>query len=216
MDNLHVKNNYIKIFWIFIVGSIIGTFYEEILNCIRSGNFESRASVIYGPFNIEYGAGLALFAIILGKNNTKRKWYYTFIMSCLIGGVTEFLSACFIEKFYNMRFWNYEGKSLNIYNKTTGVFIICWGVVGVLFMKFLYPLEEKLINKIKGKILYIVTCVLSVFMFFNILISFTALYRYNLRAMGNKPKTYIGALYDKYYTDEVIKKVYSNMEYLGK
>ena len=83
-------------------------------------------------------------------------------------------------------------------------------------MKFLYPLEEKLINKIKGKILYIVTCVLSVFMFFNILISFTALYRYNLRAMGNKPKTYIGALYDKYYTDEVIKKVYSNMEYLGK
>lgn len=67
MDNLHVKNNYIKIFWIFIVGSIIGTFYEEILNFIRSGNFESRASVIYGPFNIEYGAGLSLFAIILGK-----------------------------------------------------------------------------------------------------------------------------------------------------
>ena len=60
-----------KIFFMFFIGCIIGTYYEEILNLIRTGVWESRQGIIYGPFNPIYGFGFAGFTLLLGKNNTQ-------------------------------------------------------------------------------------------------------------------------------------------------
>ncbi|MEG2411077.1 MAG: hypothetical protein RSA96_09100, partial [Erysipelotrichaceae bacterium] len=79
-----------KIFAIFFIGCIIGTYYEEILTFFTKGVWESRSGLIYGPFNPIYGFGFAGFIALLGKNLAKRKWYITYFWSCIIGGVAEF------------------------------------------------------------------------------------------------------------------------------
>ena len=46
---------YSKLFWLFIIGCVIGTYYEQILTLVRLNSWESRQGVIYGPFNPVYG-----------------------------------------------------------------------------------------------------------------------------------------------------------------
>ena len=52
-----------KLFLIFVIGSIFGAFYEQILNLVKvyltTGDivWELRRGVIYGPFSPIYGAG---------------------------------------------------------------------------------------------------------------------------------------------------------------
>ena len=58
-----------KIFIFFLIGCLIGTYYEEILHFIKTSNWESRGGLIYGPFSPIYGLGVAVFVILLGKNN---------------------------------------------------------------------------------------------------------------------------------------------------
>ncbi len=218
VDKLEQKiskiNTYTKIFIIFVIGSIFGTYYEQILFYFKDSIWQSRASVIYGPLNIVYGVGLSLFAIFLGKGNNTRKWYKTFIYSCIIGGLTEYISSFLIEKIYNMRFWNYEGEFLDICGRTTVIYIFFWGIIGFVFMKWIYPQYEKLLLKISPSLLKIVTVILTVLIALDILISFTALYRYNLRRKNIAPYTRIEKLYDRYYTNDIIEKVYTNIEFL--
>ena len=60
-----------KIFLIFVIGSIFGALYEQILNLVkiylRTGDvvWELRRGVIYGPFNPLYGLGTVLLVYLL-------------------------------------------------------------------------------------------------------------------------------------------------------
>ena len=53
------------IFIFFLIGSLIGTYYEEILHLISHHEFELRQGVLWGPFNPIYGIGFANFIIFL-------------------------------------------------------------------------------------------------------------------------------------------------------
>ena len=74
------------IFWIFVIGCIFGTYYEQILTLVKSlihtGEFvwEFRRGVLYGPFSPIYGAGAVLMILLLGRKknlNKKSKNFYS-------------------------------------------------------------------------------------------------------------------------------------------
>ena len=48
------------IFWLFILGSILGYIFEMIVVLFQKGYFESRQGLIYGPFTPVYGMGILL------------------------------------------------------------------------------------------------------------------------------------------------------------
>ena len=77
------KENIIKeliiIFWIFIIGSVIGYIYEMIVVLIQKGYFESRQGLIYGPFTPVYGIGAIIYYLILKKVKTRNKIQIFFI-----------------------------------------------------------------------------------------------------------------------------------------
>ena len=64
-----------KLFLIFVIGSVIGVLYEEILNLVKiyfaTGDivWELRRGVLYGPFNPLYGLGAVLVVYLLAKPN---------------------------------------------------------------------------------------------------------------------------------------------------
>lgn len=200
-----------KIFMLFVIGSIIGTYYEQFLTLFTKGVWESRQGIIYGPFNPIYGFGFAAFGLFLGKNNDTRKWYLTFLYASILGGVTEFSLSWIGEKLFNANSWDYSGYFLNIGGRTTIPFMIFWGVGGLLFMKFIYPFISKLIEKIPYRIGNVVLPILVIFMILNMLVSYSALYRQEERLKGNAPMTFIGKIYDKVYSDEFLKTNYPNM-----
>ncbi|MEG2270603.1 MAG: putative ABC transporter permease [Bacilli bacterium] len=200
-----------KIFTIFCIGCIVGTYYEEILTLCTKGVWESRSGLIYGPFNPIYGFGFAGVIAILGRNIKTRKWYFTYFWSCIIGGVAEFSLSWIGEMLFNATSWNYTGYFLNIGGRTTVPFMLFWGVGGMVILYILYPLLSKIIEKVPFRVGKVVYPILLVFMILNMLISYTALFRQANRKAGKNPMTFIGEICDNIYTDEYLYKIYPNM-----
>jgi len=132
-----------KLFWFFVLGSLFGTIFEEILYFVLHKSFSSRAGVIYGPFSPLYGFGVVLFLLTLGWGNENRGIVKTFFLASLIGGIVEYLVSFFVEIFFQIRFWDYSHMLLNIHGRTTILFMFAWGLFATILLKFIYPKISK-------------------------------------------------------------------------
>ena len=54
--------NFYKLFWVFLIGCFLGVIIELIWCAVLYQKFESRAGLIYGPFNPVYGFGALVLA----------------------------------------------------------------------------------------------------------------------------------------------------------
>ena len=139
------KNYLIKLFWIFIIASIIGCIVETIVCIVQKGHFEIRQGVIYGPFIPVYGAGAVLFYIFVPKivgataNNTKDiSNIKIFIYTMILGGVTEYIFSFGQACLFGTVSWDYSKIFLNLNGRTSLLHCIYWGIGGILFIKFSY------------------------------------------------------------------------------
>lgn len=204
-----------KLFWIFVIGSIFGALYEEILTCVqtlfRTGTFEwvLRRGVIYGPFSPIYGAGAVLMALLLVKN--KKSWHQTYCYAALLGGGFEYLVSVLQEIFIGTTSWNYSHQFLNLHGRTTIPLMLVWGFLGLLFVDAIYPWIDHMLKKIPNDIGKRVTTIFAIFLALDMLISWTALFRQTLRRNHIPPLTPVGEFYDRVYTDEFLSRYFTNM-----
>ncbi len=200
-----------KIVMFFVIGSIIGTYYEQLLYFCQTLVWESRRGLIYGPFSPVYGIGFAVFVLALGKGNETRPWYKTYLYSTLLGGVAEYVMSWFQEVFLHTKSWDYTGYFLSIDGRTTIPFMMFWGLGGLVFMKFLYPVLSNLIEQIPYYIAKFAYPVLVVFLCLDVMVSGVAVIRQGRRLEGQPPLTVVGVWCDRVYTDEYLKEVFPNM-----
>ncbi|MEG0275661.1 MAG: putative ABC transporter permease [Coprobacillus sp.] len=191
-----------KIFIFFLIGCLIGTYYEEILWFVRFNEVVDRQGLIYGPFSPIYGVGVSIFVIFLGKHNDERSIWKTLIYASLIGGGTEFATSWIADVVFGVEFWNYTGYFLNIAGRTTIPFMIGWGIGGTFLMKVIYPFISKWIEKIPYHIAHPIYIVVVILLMIDIIITYSAFGRMALRNNGVEPYTFIGELMDEYYTNE--------------
>lgn len=206
-----------KLFFIFLIGSVFGSLYEEILHLIQvwwaTGQLDwsLRRGVIYGPFNVIYGFGAAVMIYLLMRK--PYKIWEIFLMSAVLGGVVEYLVSFLQEVFTHTASWDYSNRFLNIGGRTTIPYMMFWGLLGILLVKVVYPLLSKLIERIPvdlGNTLYVV---LAVFMVLNMLVSWTAIIRQTLRHNHVPAFTPVGEFYDEYYNDDYLQHYFPNMSH---
>lgn len=204
-----------KLFFIFLIGSVIGAYYEQILYFVQTW-FETgmpvwslRRGVIYGPFNVVYGIGAVVMLYVLMRR--ERTWWQTFLYAALLGGLIEYTISFLQEFFIHTSSWNYEDRFLNINGRTTVPFMVFWGLLGVVLVYFIYPTVSKWIESIPPKIGEKIFLVLLVFMSLDVLVSWTALARQTLRHNDVPALTPLGEFYDEYYTDEYLQVYFPNM-----
>lgn len=216
-NKLSYNFNFQKLFLIFVIGSIAGTLYEQILELIKvflkSGNivWVLRKGVIYGPFNPLYGAGFVLLAFLLGRK--KRPWYLNLLYGSLLGGGLEFLISILQEWVIGTRSWNYSNQFLNIDGRTTIPIMFFWGILTTIFIEIILPYLSNLIENIPPAVENPIVYFLLIFLIIDMLISWTALFRQKQRQEGHEPLTPIGEIYDKYYTDAFLRKNFPNMKF---
>lgn len=195
---------FVKIFVFFVLGCIIGTYYEEILWFIRFHEKVDRQGVFYGPFSPIYGLGISIFVIFLGRNAEKRSWLKTWAWSALIGGCTEYATSLIAEKIFGSTIWDYSNIPLNINGRTTLPFMVFWGLGGMVLMKLVYPFVSKWIEKIPYKVGQVVFYIALALMIVDLVLSYGAMGRRTMRDQGMPPKTFIGQFFDRVYPDEYI------------
>jgi uncharacterized membrane protein len=198
-----------KVFLLYMIGCMIGVYYEEILTACRTGEWLSRQGIIYGPFNPVYGLGFLAFTVLLCRN-LKRKWWLTYIYSCFIGGAAEVITSLISEYVFKVNAWDYSDKFLNIMGRTTIPFMLFWGLGGLIFVKLVYPGLSKLIELIPKRIGNLIMPTFLIFVLLSHVISYSALFRYGTRAEGQPASNAIEAVLDKYYDDDLMKQYYEN------
>ena len=152
-----MKNKTIKLIWLFIIGSFIGYILETLLT-IYQGHYEVRKGLIYGGFIPVYGIGAMMYFIALANINfkTKHKTFhiiFVFLLTSILGGITEYLCSFFQEKCLGVVSWDYSYLKYHIAGRTSLKHCICWGVLGIIYYITIIPLLKKtdkiLENKIK-------------------------------------------------------------------
>lgn len=211
---------YQKLSIIFIIACIFGDLYEIILNFFFHffGNngeifIERRSAVIYGPFSVIYGFGAILMAKALAEKNLK--WWQIFIRGALICGIAEIILGYLQIFFTGTSSWNYSDHWLSFANNLSSPrIIILWGIIAVIFVKFVYPLICKLTDKIPAKTGAKVLNIIMVLLAIDMIISLSAVIRWNFRHEGKQPITPYGQFLDNVYPDNFMKEAYPNMEFI--
>lgn len=197
----------VELFWVFIIGSIIGYLLEMVVGLVQNGHFVSKQGLIYGPFSQVYGIGLVIYYLVIPNN---KKNIEIFLISMFLGGIVEYIFSYLQETFFGTISWDYSNLLFNINGRTSLLHCIYWGIGGILFSKYIKPQIEKidcLCPKIWFKVL---TIFLAIFVVFDIIISSLACKRQEERKEGIEAKNNIEIFLDKTYTDEVLNKIYSN------
>lgn len=199
---------FFKLFWIFVFGCIMGYVMEVIFNFVRTGEFETRQGLIYGPFAPVYGIGTLVFYLILPKF---KKMWQVFLVSGVLGGVTEYLCSYFQEKLFGTISWDYSNQFLNFNGRTSILYCLVWGALGVVFIKFVYPYFDKIFDKVLYKIgTKVITAFAVVFMIFNISISSLVAQREYERREHIEAGSRMDVFLDEHFPDEILDEVYRN------
>ena len=201
-------NKVIKLFWIFIIGSIIGYAVEMIVGFVQNGHFVSRQGLVFGPFAQVYGLGILAYYFVVPK--IKGGYIKIFFITMVLGGIVEYLCSYFQELLFGTLSWDYSHLWFNIHGRTSLLHCTYWGIGGILFMKYIIPLIEDIEKLIKNNYFRTVTALFAIFMIFNIAVSSMAAIRQEERNRQIAASNNIDVFFDKYYSDEIMDTIYEN------
>ena len=209
IDKEKIIQGLTKIFWIFLIGSILGYGIEMIVGLVQNGHFVSRQGLLFGPFIQVYGVGLVAYYLVI--SNIKNKSYKKiFLITMLLGGIVEYLFSYFQEKWFGTVSWDYSNLLFNINGRTSLLHCLYWGIGGVLFTRFILPLIHNLNKWCKNTNFRFITVFLVLFIAFDIVMSGMAGARQLERRKDIAANGYIDSFFDKYYPDEKLEQIYSN------
>lgn len=202
--------SFCKLFWVFLIGCVAGTVLETFWALITLGRFEIRTGLVIGPFIPVYGGGAVLLTVFFYKLY-KLNDVLIFAISVLLGSSFEFLCSLFQEKVVGTVSWDYSGTFLNVGGRTNLMFGFIWGLLGLCWVRFVYPCLSRNIEKIPKKIGYRLTVILATFMIIDSLLSVAAIWRQNERSHGIPSSNSIERFLDKHFDDEYLDFVYPHM-----
>lgn len=199
--------------WVFTVSSVAGYVIETLFCLVKQGYIESRQGLLYGPFSQVYGIGAILLALLLTPIAKKRD-SWIFLAGMLIGGVYEAIMSFAQEMLFGSVSWHYTSADIPLLGGRTSLrYMLYWGVLSVVFVRYLYPWVVNLIFKLKLVSRRFLTIFIVAFLAFDITISAVAVNRWVERDQYDAPKSAIGQWVDKRYPDSFMKDVYPNMKF---
>ncbi len=203
--------DFYNLFWIFFIGCFLGVVCETVYCLIVSGCYEIRWGLIYGPFNPVYGTGAVLMTLVTYRLSNKRD-LWIFLICMVLGAVCEYLFSFFQEKIFHTISWNYKDTQFNFNGRTNVFYAFCWGLLGIVWIKDIFPRLSKLIEKIRAKSGKVFTFILLIYMILNMTVSSLAVWRQSQRYEDVPATNWLLTSLDEYYPDEFLKKFYPNMQ----
>ena len=211
---MKLKDSFIFMVSLFVIGSMIGFAYENLLTLIK-GNYVLRQGLIYGPFIPVYGIGVVIYYLVYFKLNVSKynkiiELLLVFIIGFFLGGLTEYMCSYLQEKIFGTISWDYSYLKLNINGRTSVLHASFWGMMSVLFYILVYPLLLKLKHSLSNKRVKILLIIVSILIILDCIISIMACVRMYERDNDIEAKNNIDKLLDKKYPDEYLDRIYNN------
>ncbi len=207
------KITYQKLFWLFMVGSLLGVLMEGVFCIFVHGGGQTHVVSMWGPFCILYGIGAAGFyagTVLLWNKNAA----YRFVFFAVVADVVELAAGLLLEFGLKMRAWNYSGQFMNFRGHISLVMTIAWGVLGTGF-SYIVPLLEKVFARMHHIGWKISCIILTIFMAVNLLFTGVCIIRWKNRHFGKPPANAIERIIDERYDDEFMQKRFCEWRFLS-
>jgi len=209
-----IKNNecldWYKIFWVFVVFSVVGTLSEGIYWVFRYGHFAYRTGMIYGPFSEVYGLATTLVLLLLYRYKNKSS-LFIFLFAYIISVSFEFISSVMQQWIFGYTSWDYGASKFAFLGRANLIFAIGWALFGLLLIKVIYPWFCRFLSRFPKKPGRIVTWIVLVFMICNAVVSAAAVYRYQQRQENIPATNVIQNQLDQHYPDAFLEKRFARL-----
>jgi uncharacterized membrane protein len=206
----YITLNFFNIFWIFIVCCILGLLIEVIFHAVVFGGYQDRAGMLFGPFSPIYGFGGILMTMALNRFH-KSPIIVIFLVSALIGGAFEYFTSWFMQFAFGITAWDYTGTWLSIGGRTNGMFMIMWGIAGLIWIKAFLPQMLKLVNLIPWNWRYTVTTICAVLVLIDGMMTLQSLDCWYQREAGQTPTTQLEVFYSEHFDDDYMANRFQSM-----
>ncbi len=203
------KLDFNKLFWLFIFGSILGWFIEGAWTLVYGGKLINHSAVVIGPFNMAYGICACLLSALLirFKNDSPLK---LFLIGFLGGSIIEYVMSWGMELVFGFTAWDYSHLFLNINGRICLLFSCFWGAIGIIWIKFFYPVIINVISKIEPKHNKKLQIIVIAFLVFDLLLTGCAIVRARACEKGIPPENAFESFLDKTFNKNYLVNMFNN------
>ncbi len=151
--------NLIELTTYFIVYSFLGWVMESIVRSVCEKKL-INTGFLRGPFCPIYGIGATIMFLFL--EGFENKPILLFFIAIIVLTTWEYLVGVFLEKVFQTKYWDYSDHKLNFQGRICLTNSICWGILGVLFVKYIHPFVQEMMGKVNTSLLNYIMAVLFV------------------------------------------------------
>lgn len=197
------------IFYIFIFGCFFGWIIEGIWTLLKKGVLINHSALVIGPFNLVYGIGAVVLTITLYKIKDSNI-LKIFGLSFITGSILEYIISFLMEKILGFVAWTYHKKPFNINGRICLPYSIFWGILGVLWIKILYPKIKEIIDKLNQVESIKFMKITIIFLIFDCLLTLGAIHRGKEYEQNIPPSNKIEETLDKYFGVKYLNNMFNN------
>ena len=145
----------------FIIYSFVGWVMESVFRSIIEKKI-INTGFLRGPFCPIYGIGAIIMLVFLERFQDKS--ILLFFIAITILTAWEYFVGVLLEKLFNTKYWDYSEHKFNLQGRICLTNSICWGILGVVFVRYIHPFIEGIISKLDIQIIYYSITIISLVM----------------------------------------------------
>lgn len=160
-----------QFFWFFtyfLLYSFLGWVMESIFRSILEQKI-INTGFLKGPICPIYGIGAFIMSFVLC--NLSNNVILLFFVSMIILTIWEYVVGVFLEKTFHTKYWDYSDHKINFKGRICLSNSIYWGILGVIFVKYIHPFMKEIISKIDVNLLYFVVTISGIVFFVDVITS---------------------------------------------
>lgn len=163
-----MKEQLFNILAYFVIYSFLGWVMESIVRSIAEKKLINTGFLV-GPMCPIYGIGAMIMLLFLDRfeNNIP----LLFIVSIVVLTIWEYLVGVLLETIFKTKYWDYSDQKFNFQGRVCLTNSICWGILGVLFVKGIHPAIIKLLEKVNIHVLHYAIFIISIVAIVDMIVS---------------------------------------------
>jgi hypothetical protein len=146
------KYGALSLILLFFFYSIFGWIWEVLLFLFEFGKLVNRGA-LYGPWLPIYGFGITGICLIFSRikplNKLMKNPAITFLIITILCTLMEYFTSYALERFWGLKYWDYEGIFLNINGRVCFENSMFFGLGGLICLYALSPALERKMAQLK-------------------------------------------------------------------
>ena len=154
--------NPVELIKYFIIYSFLGWIMESVFRSFCEKKL-INTGFLRGPFCPIYGFGATIMFLFLKQ--FENRLILLFCIAIIVLTAWEYIVGVILETLFHTKYWDYSDHKFNFQGRICLTNSICWGILGVLFVKYIHPFVQGIIAKIDINLLnYVMAIFFMVFL----------------------------------------------------